>query len=466
MKFCGFFVLLFLTSCSLYKKPQVVVPVDVPESYQNTDFPSSSRVDWLAAFNSAQLNNYLKIIAKNNKELDAAAARLQQAYARYEIAKGGLFPTLGAGVQASRSANVFQFGTQINRQYINIAQATLNSQWEIDLFARLQNTTKAAAVQALASEYDLAALKQALSAEFTRQYIIAATQIERIAVTENIIKSRQRALKVVDLRYRSGLSDTSAADVHAARANLYTIESQQENFQQQLKSTYYNMALLLGQSPQAVTTEFALEAVPDAMPVNLPAAVLDKRPDLQADAFRIMAAEYDVKVAVANLYPSLILSGDVGFQADDFGQLFDADQLITSIVASLTARLFEGGRLRANIKLQKAVVEELINNYAQNILAALNEVETALLNENTARTQLQTSNKILISTRHREEITLKRYQQGITDFLNVLSAQEQRFDAEQQRLNNLSELWLGRVNIYSALGMTGSYTEKSPEKNF
>ncbi|MEO0446473.1 MAG: TolC family protein, partial [Verrucomicrobiota bacterium] len=203
-------------------------------------------------------------------------------------------------------------------------------------------------------------------------------------------------------------------------------------------------------------------------PETLPIALLDSRPDLEAAELRLRAANADIGVAVADLYPNVSLSGGIGFTSSIAEDLFDADRLSGSLVGSIVQRIFEGGALRANIRLQEAELEGLARNYASLVLTALQEVESALQGESKLREQLLRQGQSVRALKQAEELSRERYLDGLLSLQDFLDTQQRRYAAEQSWLLTHQTYWNNRVNLYLALGgeyAGGSVRQESRKKN-
>jgi outer membrane protein TolC len=184
----------------------------------------------------------------------------------------------------------------------------------------------------------------------------------------------------------------------------------------------------------------------------LPVDLLDRRPDLRASELRLAAADAEIGVAMADLYPGLTLGGNIGVSGNQAGNLFSADQLAGSLLLTITSRLFEGGALRANIRLQESEARELSARYAGNVLGALREVETALKAEQELEKEMDSLQQSLQAVRKAESISLTRYQEGIESLRAYLEIQQRRYLVEQSWLRLLQEKWNNRITLYLALG--------------
>jgi len=219
----------------------------------------------------------------------------------------------------------------------------------------------------------------------------------------------------------------------------------------------------LGQAPgtlNPIASDFPMIAPPVDVPICLPADLLDRRPDLRAAELRVKAANADIGVAIADLYPSLSLGGSIGFNGSDTNNLFNADRLAGAILASVTARIFEGGALRANIDLQKSEARELAAGYTEDVLNAMREVETSLKAERELAAEIKQAMISEDALRKAEDITNKRYIRGIESLNDYLDAQQEYYAAQQNLISVQAQKWNTRTALYLALG--GDWFGKVP----
>jgi outer membrane protein TolC len=215
--------------------------------------------------------------------------------------------------------------------------------------------------------------------------------------------------------------------------------------------------VLLAQPPGAsAPLPPTLPDLPDLQPVpiGVPAALLDRRPDVKAAEFQLVAANARVGVSIAQLYPNLSLSASYGFSGNLWKDIWSpsATNEVYSTVMNLSAPLFQGGALRAQVKAAKARFEGSAAQYAGTVLTAMREVEDALVSEQLLQEQLEHTTLQVREAQAAEELTRQRYEQGIENILTVLESQRQRRAAEEQLAIMKGQIWIARVNLHLALG--------------
>jgi NodT family efflux transporter outer membrane factor (OMF) lipoprotein len=465
--------LLCIVGCTLgedYRRPHT--PIDRHESYINAPATLSAALAkgslsrWWEGMDDALLTRYVSLLLDQNLQLQEAAARIDQAWAQIGIRKGGLWPSLSAsvsGVRRMQPINESSFasgipypdGIPMERFYTTQWDAGLSTSWQLDLFGKVRRSLEAAQARFEASQSEAEALIHSLIAEVARRRVGIATLQRRMAFARETVESRRLTLRVVEGRYRRGVRNTSALDVYLARENLAAAQADLNDLRREINETVYELDALLGHTPGSTdpgAVDMPLLPPPEPPPLGLPAELLDRRPDLRAAELRLKAATADTGVAIGDLYPDLTVSGTIGFQNNALANWFRRSNLAGDIMGDIMLRLFEGGRLRANIALQQARARELAASYAQQILNALREVETALSDSRYIAARLEHLDQQLQNIRKAEELSWRNYRRGLQPLLDVLEIQRRRYVTEQTYLMAAQSAWNSRIALYLALG--------------
>lgn len=467
--FARIFVLLAVilqVSCTLgpdYSRP-VTLATDGGEyrgefaqsSASSTPAPSS----WWKSYKDPLLDEWVGHLLAENLDLRSAVERIAQAQERAVIVGGERWPALGLGLDGSRSfaPDLFQPGERGYRTDFNLG---LGVSWQADLFGRVRRSVEAAEYQTLANASDYQALQQTLIAELVRLRASVAVSQRELAVQADIVDSRQRTLDTVQGRYQLGVKDTTALSVYTAVENVESARAQFLVLAQQLKESFLLLDILLNQAPGTlggVTTTFPLLPLAGVVDLHIPAALLDQRPDIRGNEFRLMAANAQIGVAMADLLPDLTLSLNRGFASEGWGGLLTNDNSVGLLAGKITTRLFEGGGLRAQIRLRESELREQASGYAKIVLNAMAEVERALVQEQYLAQQIQLLERGANAARKAEVLAEKRYQQGISSLLVLLETQRRRQNSELSLFAAQRANWRARVNLHLALG--GDWIEK------
>lgn len=459
-KILTFLSFLALAGCAV--GPDFVRPLTFLKSDQhflntplkNTDDQNAIN-RWWERIEDPLLQAYIDNLLKSNLDIKQATERMIQSRETANITSGAFFPTLGVDSSAGRSFSNPNVPLNDNRNYSSSFNAGLNTSWQIDLFGKIRRQQEAANANFQASIYDRQALIHALIADVLNRRVAISVLKEQRILAEKNTNNREKLYAIVDNRYDMGARQTSATDVLLAEENFKSVKADIHLFNRQIAENVYALDVLLGQIPgTSQPQEHGFPLIPDPfdIPTCLPADLLDRRPDLRASELRLKAANANIGVAVADLYPSLNLSGSLGFNSNETNNLFSAQQLAGSLLSSLTARLFEGGSLRANIRLRESEAREQTALYSQTILNALAEVETTLKNEEEIIEELKSQEDSVIALRKAENIAQQRYIRGIIPLRELLDIQQPLYLAEQSLLSLQQSMWNNRVALYLALG--------------
>lgn len=419
--------------------------------YEDTQNIQQPMTLWWTRINDPLLDRYIEQLLTDNLALEEAAARIAQAHERVNIEQGGFFPAIGADGSAGRSFSA-PSGT---RTYTTAYDAGLNASWTLDLFGQIRRSVESEQALFDASIYDREALVHTLIADVLNRRVAIAVNQRLLDLARKNASNRETFYDLTKKRYALGAQGTAARDVYLAEESYSSINADILQFERLLAAESYRLDVLLGQRPGTTdSTQASFPALPPPRDVALciPADLLDRRPDLKASELRLQAATADIGIAVADLYPGLNLAGGIGFSGSSLSNIISTDQLAGSILGSITTRLFEGGRLRANIRLQEERARELTAAYAGDVLEAMREVETALKNEQTIAAELTELENSAAALRQAERNTYNRYTRGINTLQDFLDIQQRRYIAEQTVLRAQQDKWTARINLYLALG--------------
>ncbi len=398
---------------------------------------------WLNDLDSPVLHQLIEEALSDNLPLKSALARWEAAQARSDIAGAPLKPRVEAGANASRQ--------RVNQRTNNNLSMDVTASWEPDVWGRLENSAQAAIndEQAFAADYRGARLS--LAAEVARNFFASIESDLQEKLAQKNADTFKQSQDVIEERYRRGLN--SALDVRLARTDVATAENEITRRAREKDAILRRLDILLGRYPAAELK--IADQLPDLLtkvPVGLPSQLLIRRPDLIAAEKRLSAAGERLQESQKNRLPSFRLTGSSGLGSSTLGKLLDWDSLIWSLLAGVTQPIFEGGRLDAEQALAEAQHSEAWANYAQSVLVAFREVETALAAEDRYTQQLEQLHLATNEADKASELALSQYQSGLTDIITLLQAQRRAFTSESALLRTQREQLDNRVALYLALG--------------
>ncbi|MEM7569099.1 MAG: TolC family protein, partial [Pseudomonadota bacterium] len=456
---------LFGVSACTPALPDRALDADVPppEAWSaNAQASAQPLIDgWLQTFEDDRLEELVRLAQVRNPDLRLAMARFQQARSSAKVAFADRLPSLNATFNPTRLQSRFTAPNGIVgvvRQNQFALSGEVN--WELDVWGRVAANVAAADADYLASEADLVAARLSLGANVARSYYDVVSAAELLNLARESVESFDRSLKIVESRYRRGI--TNALDVRLAANSLESARALEVQRASGLDNARRSLETLLAQYPAGdIAVGGALPNLAALDGVGMPSDLLSRRPDVAASFIRLNAADYRVAAAKRQLLPTINLNGTSGNQTEIFSDFLDFDSLVWRITTSLTQPVFQGGRLRNQVKLNQARADEALANYAQVVLTAFREVETALANDRFLEDREAFSAAAVDEAAAAARLAQQQYSRGLTAILNLLDAQRRELDSRNQLIDIRSARVQNLVNLYLALG--GPVTEESEE---
>jgi outer membrane protein, multidrug efflux system len=457
--------------------PNFVPPNEpTPKEYSESAPPASAAAPpdtvWWNQFHDAQLDQLEDQAVAGNLGLKVAYLRILEARVQVQAARAQGLPDLNgsasytreqlglAGIvksqgQALGSASpaVQNLITSLEKP-INLYQLGFDASWEVDLFGKVRRSVEAAdaqSKQAVESKNDLLV---SLEAEIAQTYFqLRAGQVLR-QMTLGLIADQRDVVELTSSRQLHGLG--SEADVQTARAQLASLEAQLPQYEQSIASSRHALAVLCGQMPEAfdaaLGTASELPALPQMVPVGIPATLARRRPDIRGSEEALHAATAQVGVSVASLFPQLSLTGSLGLRNTDTRYLFDWASKFYSAGPSISVPIFNGGALIASVRLSRAEAAAAALSYRSTVLNALQEVEDGL---NSLREDAERSaalNTTVAADQRALDINVDAYRHGLVTYVTVLTLQLQTVQARQQLAQAALTQIIDLIKLYKALG--------------
>lgn len=433
--------------------PGAAVPKNLPEKW-SSHLPADDHAfvhGWLSDFDAPGLRSIVTEALNANWNLQAVSARVAAARAQATISGAALWPDASLSFSAQRSRRTPSGLAVGSSPAVTRFGLDANISWEADLWSRLDDQARAAGLTAEASEADYGAARLSLVASVTQSWFAVAEASAQSLLAEHTVESFRRARDTIDERYRRGLA--SALDLHLARENVATAESALAQWHRDRDAATRVLETLMGRYPgSALKADGVLPEMQETVPSGLPSSLLSRRPDLLAAEMRLRAASYRLTAARKNLLPSIQLTTSAGVASSALSNLLDWNRLVWSILGSVAQPLFSGGQLTAERALAAADHRELWATYAQTVLTAFREVETALAADQWYRDQ-----KVALDVASSEadaavKLAFEQYGQGLIDIVTLLETQRRAFTAESNRLRTIRQRLDNRVALYLALG--------------
>jgi NodT family efflux transporter outer membrane factor (OMF) lipoprotein len=417
-------------------------------------------VAWWEDFDDPVLDTLVIHALERNHDLAAAAWRVNQSLALARIAGADLWPQVGLDARAARAKNNFiglpiPGGGDVLTSYSTSYDLGLAVSWEIDLWGRIRSAKSAATADFQASWAEFEGARLSVASQTARAWfdLIAARELKALA--ETTLVTFESTVDRTRQRYERGL--TSSLDLRLAltnAANARAAVAAQERFE---AAAARRVEVLTGRYPSGeVVSPDRLPDAPAAVPGGLPADLIARRPDLAALERRAAAAASRVSEAKASLYPRISLTAGGGTSSGELQDLVDPDFSVWNLAANILQPIFQGGRLRQNVKFNEAAVRAAVEDFAAGALRAYAEVENALTADATLAAELEHISEAARQSRAAERLADAQYRAGLTDFINVLESQRQAIRAESDLILARAERLAARVDLYLALG--GGFT--------
>jgi len=450
--------LLTFAGCAVgpdYAKPDIPAPVGWSRDLRGgltAEQPDRERLaQWWTTLGDPDLSSLIERAIAGNLDVKQARARVREARAKRGVAEADLFPTINITGSATRSRSSEQSGTGETRE---LYKTGFDASWEIDVFGRVRRSVEAAQGDLEASEADYHDVLVSLLAEVALNYVEARTLQAQLQVAEDNLKAQMETLQLTEWRFEAGL--ISRLDVEQAKSNLENTRAQLPKLRSGIEEAKNRLAVLLGVFPGALEGQlWARKPIPETpleVAVGVPAEVLRRRPDVRRAERQLAAQTARVGVATADLYPRFSLPGSIGLEALSNNNLFSTGSRIWSIAGSFAWAIFKGGAIRQNIEVQNALQEQALEQYEATILAALEEVENALVGYAEEQERRQALSEATQAAERAAELARDQYASGLIDFQSVLDAERSLLSFQDQLAQSKGQVTSNLIGLYKALG--------------
>lgn len=397
---------------------------------------------WNTLLSDPQLDGLIMEALENNTDLRITAQRVELARTQFQIQRSERFPELNGAGGYSRERR-FDSTSELWNAALSIPS------WEIDLWGRVAALTESAQQSFIAVEANRHAVEVSLTAEVVNAYLNLLALDAQVEIAEETLRSRENSQRIIEDRHQAGIAsglDRRQAAIlsHSAQRTLdelRRLQSRQEN----------GLAVLLGRVPGSIERSQGLLAteVPPQLPAGLPSALIDRRPDLIEAEARLRAADLDVVAARKAFLPTISITGSIGLISQEFKDLLDSEAW--SVTPGAVLPIFNSGRLRANVRGREALQTIALETYLLAVRNAYREVENALVDHQSHRSQATTSAEIVETSRERLDLTEQRYREGVSSYFEVLDANRELFANELDRIRSQQAALASMVELYRAV---------------
>ena len=440
---------LLLAACAVgpeYKRPDLAVPAayqQAPESAGGTGILDSR---WWTLFGDADLNRLAGDVLAANQDIKAALARVDQARALTSSARGSFSPTLSLDPSVRRSRSPGANSTTTTNYNL-----PLDLGYELDIWGRLRRQYEFYQNQQQASAADFAVVRQTALADLAQGYFSLRLYDTQAGILEDALALYRRQLELTQGKHKAGLA--LQTDVLQAQNQIDTAQNQLLEVRRSRIKQEHALALLTGRPPSEFSIERqAVRVVIPAIPAGLPATLLGRRPDVAAAEHKLIAANAQVGAAQANFYPTLSLTGSAGFESLDIHTLMNWENRVWSVAPGLSLPLFQGGKLTAALAQARASYAELLANYRTAVLEAYRDVEDQLSDLRILAREAEALDQTLESAKENFRLTELQYRQGLSSYLQVITANQTLLTTELTTANARNQRLAATVLLIKGLG--------------
>ncbi|WP_259120816.1 efflux transporter outer membrane subunit [Salinibacter ruber] len=474
--------MLTVAGCSM--TPEMSTPEaeqDLPDRFEaapgDTTLPAAAAdtaaydaTRWWAAYEDPSLTALVDTALAANLNLEEAQGRVEELAAQFRIARAPLFPSVtanGQGNYQNQPANTgiggaIGGGQGPDRFEFTDYQATLGLSYELDFWGRVRSQRTAALSQYFATAADLQTARLSVISQTISTYAQIASLRRQVRLGERTVGLLEERVAVTEDRYARGL--VPSFQLYTVRQSLQAAQADQPDLERRLYEAQSRFATLLGRFageqrallPDSMTVPLA----PEPVPAGLPADLLMQRPDVRGAALRLEAARQEIGVARAEMLPSLSLTGQGGTQSSELADLVDPGQVFASFAGQLTAPLFQGGRLRANLNAAEARYKQQAARYEQTVLTAFQEVKASLVGYEKQRQRYREVERQVDTARDAFQAQRDRYERGVGDVLSLIDAERTLVQAQTRLAGVGLAVVNARLALHRALG--GPWTDAEP----
>jgi outer membrane protein, multidrug efflux system len=450
--------LVLLASCTVgpnYKRPVV----NAPASYrgENPDQTAGKAVQslgdekWWEVFRDPELRKLIRAALNQNYDIRIAAARVLQAQTQVVITRAGQFPTAAfvPGISAVRSPGI----PGVFSGYSYLAdQLAFSGSWNLDFWGRYRRATEAARAALRASEWGSRAVVSTLVENLATAYFQLRELDLELEIAKRTLDSRQQSLSLTRTLEEGGA--TSMVDVRQAQQLVEEAAQTIPETERLARQTENQISILMGENPEGIPRGRAIteQPLPPVIPAGLPSRLLERRPDIRQSEQQLIAANAEIGVARAQLFPQISLTGTGGFESIGLGDLAIWGARFWNWSAIATQPIFNAGSLRANVRFARAQEQEALLNYEQTIQIAFREVSDSLIAYQKNREFREHQQQLTIAAQDAAHLSEIRYQGGAASYLEVLTNETTYFSAELNLARAQLNERLSLVQVYNSLG--------------
>lgn len=439
---------LAMSGCTMipkYERPTSPVGAQYPGVTQ-THPNNAADLGWETVFTDARLKQLIRLSLTNNADYQVAVLHVEQSRAQYRITRSASFPSVSAGGSYTRAGD---FTTTTEAWSASLGSAA----YEVDLFGRVRSQNRQALETFFATAEAQRSAKLSLVAEVATEYFVLRQAEEQIALAQETLKSVADSFVLNQANFDAGA--TSELDLRTAEGQVQTAKINLLTYERARAQAVNYLVLLIGQGVPtnlpAASPFNATNLVAEVSP-GLPSELVQRRPDILEAEHTLKAANANIGAARAAFFPTINLTANVGSQSSQLAELFSSGTGVWSFAPQITLPIFTGGQNKASLDSAKIGQRIDVVNYQKAIETAFREVADALVASSSYASQIEAEIKLISAQQRRYELANLRYRQGEDTYLNVLSAQQGLYSAQQELLQAQFRKLSSQISLYQALG--------------
>ena len=454
-RFATLSLLLLAGGCALgpdYERPEI----DTPEHYVQPvqEGQSFANTPWWDLFADQELQKLIRIALQENQDLGIAVSRIEEFRAILGVTRADQYPTVdvnGSGNRGRGSSNNV-FPDDLIDDTTENYRLSADVFFEVDIFGRLRRSTEAARAELYAVEESRRSITISLVSSVASTYILLRDLDAQLEIAERTEKARQDSLTIINARFEKGtvpLLDVNQAEIELAVASASVAAAERA-----VAQTENLLSVLLGRNPGEITRGIALgqQLLPPDIPPGLPSELLQRRPDVLSAEAQLAAQTARIGASEAARWPSLSLTGSLGLASGELSDLNSGDSDFWNVGANIFAPIFNAGRNRSRVEVERARTEQALLAYEQTVQRAFLEVEDALIAVRTYREEHAARRRQVEAARSAAVLSRARYHGAVTSYLEVLDIERSLFSAEIAESQTQRLAIIAIVDLYKALG--------------
>ncbi|MCK5906029.1 MAG: efflux transporter outer membrane subunit [Flavobacteriales bacterium] len=406
-------------------------------------------VRWWELFQDTTLQILINVGLKENLDVLTATSRIEEARAYHGFKKADIWPAFGYNL-GTGSRNDIQIpglsGTTFNNY-----NASLTVSWELDFWGKFRRASESAKADLLGSEASKRTIMISLISEIAETYFQMLDFQKRLEVSHETYDARKKSVDLMQAKFDHGY--IQLLDLNQSQIQLAIAEASIPRYEREFIRSQHKLSLLLGKTPRSIQTGLKLDSmiVPPAIPVGLPSHLIERRPDIIQSEFAVVSANAQVGVAVAQRFPAISLTGGGGLGSSDVNSLL-SNGFVWSVGAALTGPLFNFGKNKRRVEVEKHKTEQAVYAYRKTVLNAFRGVEDALVGVRTFKVEYDARSHQVEAAESALGLSEMRYDKGVTSYLEVLEQQRQHFESQLAESQAHQEFLTSYVKLYKELG--------------